>query len=107
MRLSAAAAAETPAGRIRAGVFRVASVERDAVRRDPVPPSTAATLQQEASRRLGFGVCKTMSVSQGLYGGVALDGGSRWRRCKLRTARNRDKTLRPTASAIGRREGVQ
>ena len=65
MSLSAEAATE----RIRAGVFRVAPVERDAVRRDPVPPFTTATLQQEASRRLGFGVRKTMSVAQGLHEG--------------------------------------
>ena len=65
-RLSSAAAAETAAERTCAGVFRVASVERDAFRRDPVPPCTTATLQQ-ASRRLGFGVRKTMSVAQGLY----------------------------------------
>ena len=103
MSLSAEAAAE----RIRAGVFRVASVEGDAVRRDPVPPFTTATLQQEASRRLGFGVRKTMSVAQGLYKGVALDGGSRWRSCRLRTPGNRGKKLRPTALAIGRKEGVQ
>ena len=61
--------AETAAERIRAGVFRVASIERDAVRRDPVPPFTPATLQQEASRRVGFGVRKTMSVAQGLHEG--------------------------------------
>ena len=102
-----AAAAETAGKRIRAGIFRVASVERDAVQRDPVPPFTTTALQQEASRRLGFGVRKTMSVAQGLYEGVALDGGSRWRRCRLRPRRNRDKKLRPTAAAIGREEGVQ
>ena len=102
-----AAAAERVAERTCAGVFRIASVERDTVRRDPVPPFTTATLQQEASRRLGFGVRKTMSVAEGLYEGVVLDGGSRWRRCKLRTPGNRDKKLRPTASAIGRKEGVQ
>ena len=77
MSLSAEAAAETVAERIREGVFRVASVERDAVRRDPVPPFTTVTLQQEASRRLGFGVRRTMSVAEGLYEGVALDGGGR------------------------------
>ena len=93
--------------RIRANVFRVVSVEWDAVRRDPVPPFTTAILQQEVSRRPGFGVRRTMSVAQGLHGGIALDGGSRWRRCKLRTARNRDKKLRPTSSAIGRKEGEQ
>ena len=103
MSLSAEAASE----RIRAGVFRVAWVEGDAVRRDPVPPFTTAPPRQEASRRLGFGVRKTISVALGLYEGVALDGGSRWRRCRLRPPRNRDKKLRPTALAIGRKEGVQ
>ena len=102
-----AAAAETAGERIRAGVFRVALIERDAVQRDPVPPFTRGTLQQEASRRLGFGVRKTMTVAAGLYEGVALDGGSRWRRCRLRTPGNRDRKLRPTAAAIGRKEGVQ
>ena len=67
------AAAEAAAARIRAGVFRVASVERDEVRRNPVPPFTTATLQQEASRRLGFGPRKTMQIAQSLYEGVELD----------------------------------
>ena len=107
MSLSAAAAREMAAERICAGVFRVASVERDAVRRDPVPSITTATLQQEVSRRLGSCVRKTRSVAQDLYEGVALDGGSRWRRCRLRPPRNRVKKLRPTAAAIGRKEGVQ
>ncbi|MCY4002226.1 MAG: hypothetical protein OXF33_00730 [Rhodospirillales bacterium] len=102
-----AAAAERVAERTCAGVFRVVSVERDAVRRDPVPPFTTAILQQEVSRRPGFGVRGTMSVAQGLHGGVALNGGSRRRRCRLRTTRNRDQGLRPTSSAIGRTESVQ
>ena len=59
--------------RIRANVFRVAPVERDAVRRDPVPPFTTATRRQ-ASRRIGFGVRNTMSVAQGLYEGAAPPG---------------------------------
>jgi len=77
------------------------------VRRDPVPPFTTAILQQEVSRRPGFGVRGTMSVAQGLHGGVALNGGSRRRRCRLRTMRNRDQGLRPTSPAIGRTESVQ
>ena len=72
MRLSAKAAAE----RNLADVFRVAPVERDTVGSDPVPHLTAATLQ-EAPRRLGFGVRKTMPVVQGPYEGGALDGGGR------------------------------
>ena len=95
------------AERVRADVFRVASVERDAVRRDPVPPFTRTTLQQETSRRLGFGVRNTMPVAQGPCEGIGLDGGSRWRRCRLRTPGNRVKKLRPTASAVGRKEGVR
>ena len=40
--------------RIRAGTFAVSSVERDTLRRQPLPPFTTATLQQEAARRLGL-----------------------------------------------------
>ena len=36
-------------------------------RRNPAPPFTTSTLQQEASRKLGFAIKKTMSVAQGLY----------------------------------------
>ncbi len=73
--LDAGAAAADAAARIRAGDFRVASLVRDEVRREPAPPFTTATLQQEASRRLGFGLRKTMAVAQSLFDGVALDGG--------------------------------
>ena len=72
--LGTAKSAEAAARRIREGVFRVAKHERDTVRRDPVPPFTTATLQQEASRRLGFGVRKTMQLAQSLFEGVELDG---------------------------------
>ncbi|MBR3281532.1 MAG: type I DNA topoisomerase [Clostridia bacterium] len=36
-------------------------------KRNPAPPFTTSTLQQEASRKLGFAIKKTMSVAQGLY----------------------------------------
>ena len=68
--------AEAAARRIREGVFRVAKIERDTVRRNPVPPFTTATLQQAASRALGFGVQKTMQLAQALYEGVDPDGGA-------------------------------
>ena len=62
------------AGRIREGRFRVVSVVRDTLRRRPPAPFTTSTLQQEASRRLGFSVAETMAVAQRLYEGVDLGG---------------------------------
>ena len=72
--LDSETAAEEAARRVRESVFHVAAVERDEVRRNPVPPFTTATLQQEASRQLGLGVRRTMQLAQALYEGVALDG---------------------------------
>ena len=72
--LGTEAMAEEAAGRIRKGAFRVGALERGEVRRNPVPPFTTSTLQQEASRKLGFGVKKTMRVAQRLYEGVDLGG---------------------------------
>jgi DNA topoisomerase I len=59
---------------LNAGEFSVAAVERREVRRHPFPPFTTSTLQQEASRKLGFGASRTMSVAQRLYEGIDLDG---------------------------------
>ena len=59
---------------LQAAGFSVASVERREVRRNPFPPFTTSTLQQEASRKLGFGASRTMSVAQRLYEGIDLDG---------------------------------
>lgn len=47
--------------------FQVADVAVKPVRRSPNPPFTTSTLQQEASRRLGFTVSQTMRVAQQLY----------------------------------------
>ena len=44
------------------------------VRRNPFPPFTTSTLQQEASRKLGFGASRTMRIAQRLYEGIDLDG---------------------------------
>jgi len=54
--------------------FAVAEVERREVRRHPAPPFTTSTLQQEASRKLGFGASRTMQVAQRLYEGIDLGG---------------------------------
>ena len=68
------AAAMAVADAVGAGDFRVASVEARDARRHPQPPFTTSTLQQEASRKLGFSASRTMQVAQRLYEGIALDG---------------------------------
>ena len=54
--------------------YQVAAVERRQVRRNPYPPFTTSTLQQEAARKLGNGATKTMRVAQRLYEGVDIGG---------------------------------
>ena len=54
--------------------FTVTSVEAKPVKRHPQPPFTTSTLQQEASRKLGFAPAHTMRVAQRLYEGVDIDG---------------------------------
>jgi len=54
--------------------FRVASIKQREQRRNPAPPFTTSTLQQEASRKLKFRVRKTMQLAQSLYEGVDLGG---------------------------------
>jgi DNA topoisomerase I len=60
--------------RVEAGRFTVGSVEKRRVKRHPYAPFTTSTLQQEASRKLGFGAQQTMRLAQQLYEGVELDG---------------------------------
>src|SRR3954468_13332508 len=52
--------------------YRVADVTRKEVQRRPSPPFTTSTLQQEASRKVGLGVRRTMQIAQELYEGVDL-----------------------------------
>ncbi len=47
--------------------FKVANLEKKPAKRKPTTPFTTSTLQQEASRKLGFSVSRTMSVAQKLY----------------------------------------
>src|SRR6266542_2499380 len=54
--------------------FAVASVEAKPAKRHPQPPFTTSTLQQEASRKLGFAPAHTMRVAQRLYEGVEIGG---------------------------------
>ncbi len=52
---------------VEAGRFSVASVETKPATRNPPPPFTTSTLQQEASRKLGFSADHTMRIAQALY----------------------------------------
>ena len=60
---------------VQAGAFTVSSVEKKPGKRAPAPPFTTSTLQQEASRKLGFNAQRTMSAAQKLYEGVDENGG--------------------------------
>ena len=48
-------------------IFHIDSLAKNPLKRSPTPPFTTSTLQQEASRKLGFGVSRTMSTAQKLY----------------------------------------
>jgi DNA topoisomerase I len=60
---------------INAGTFSINSVEKKPVKRAPSPPFMTSTLQQEASRKLGFTAQRTMQAAQKLYEGVDDQGG--------------------------------
>ena len=56
------------------GEFKTVSVTKRQRRRNPTAPFTTSTLQQEASRKLGFNTQRTMRVAQKLYEGIELPG---------------------------------
>ena len=60
---------------IQSGQFTITSIEKKPVRRNPSPPFTTSTLQQEAARKLGFTAQRTMQAAQKLYEGVDDQGG--------------------------------
>ena len=68
-----AAAMEAKAA-VAGGVFKVSAVETKPARRNPPPPFTTSTLQQEAARKFGFSADRTMKAAQRLYEGVEVDG---------------------------------
>jgi len=59
---------------LEAAAFSVASVESRPGKRNPFPPFTTSTLQQEASRKLGFAPAHTMRIAQRLYEGIDIGG---------------------------------
>jgi len=56
------------------GKLKVIKVEKKQRKRNPAPPFTTSTLQQEASRKLGFTAQRTMRAAQQLYEGVEIEG---------------------------------
>jgi DNA topoisomerase I len=59
---------------IEAALFKVSTVEARPARRNPQAPFTTSTLQQEASRKLGFAPAHTMRIAQRLYEGIDIGG---------------------------------
>jgi DNA topoisomerase-1 len=74
MSLGNEAAAKDAVRTIEQGDFFINSIEHKTVKRNPTAPFTTSTLQQEASRKLGFGASRTMRLAQKLYEGVSLGG---------------------------------
>ena len=57
---------------IKKATYIIEEVKKSEKKRTPAPPFTTSTMQQEASRKIGFSIKKTMSVAQGLYEGVKI-----------------------------------
>jgi len=85
-------------------VYVVTRVDKSERRRFPAPPFTTSTLQQEASKRLGFAAKRTMAVAQSLYEGVDVgDSRSGAQRVGLITYMRTDSTnIAPAAQAEAR-----
>jgi DNA topoisomerase I len=64
------------AGAQQPGKLSVIAIDRKQRRRNPAPPFTTSTLQQEAARKLGFNARRTMRLAQQLYEGVDIGEGS-------------------------------
>ncbi|MFI4935263.1 MAG: DNA topoisomerase, partial [Caulobacterales bacterium] len=72
--LGDAAAAQAAKAAVEGASFTISAVEKKPARRTPPPPFTTSTLQQEASRKLGFSAQRTMQAAQKLYEGVDIGG---------------------------------
>jgi len=92
---------------VQAGSYKVASVEAKPHRRNPPPPFTTSTLQQEAARKLGFSASRTMQVAQRLYEGVAIGGENTGLITYMRTdgVQMAEEAYAAARSAIGRNYG--
>jgi len=72
--LKSSADCENLVERLRTASYTVNNIKRGERKKHPAPPFTTSTLQQEASRKLGFTTSKTMQIAQQLYEGVDIQG---------------------------------
>ena len=68
--------AEAILAELKQAEFQVTTLKKKERKRNPAPPFTTSTLQQEASRKLGFSARKTMTVAQKLYEGIKVEDGT-------------------------------
>jgi DNA topoisomerase-1 len=73
--LKSAAQVEPVVADMQAAAYTITRIKRGERRRNPNPPFTTSTLQQEASRRLGYTARRTMGLAQSLYEGVDIGEG--------------------------------
>ena len=66
--------AEKIRSRLKGQDFKVLSIQKKQQKRNPSAPFITSSLQQEASRKLGFGAKKTMQIAQKLYEGIDIGG---------------------------------
>jgi DNA topoisomerase-1 len=104
-----AEAAANALAAVKAGAYRVASVEAKPHRRNPPPPFTTSTIQQEAARKLGFSASRTMQIAQRLYEGVSIDGENTGLITYMRTdgVQMAEEAYAAARSAIGRNYGKE
>ncbi|MCB1386678.1 MAG: type I DNA topoisomerase [Nitratireductor sp.] len=72
--ITSEAQANTIRSMLEAATLSVSRVESKPTKRNPYAPFTTSTLQQDASRRLGFSASRTMQIAQKLYEGVDIGG---------------------------------
>ncbi|MCB1212825.1 MAG: type I DNA topoisomerase, partial [Chlamydiia bacterium] len=102
--------ADTVLKGLKEGSYLITRVERKEKRRQPAPPFTTSTLQQEASRHYAYGSSKTMQIAQRLYEGIDLgDAGPEGLITYMRTdsVRVSDEAIREVRDFIGGHHGAK
>ena len=102
MKISSEAEANAITEAVSAGKYKVVSVRHAEKQKMPAPPFTTSTLQQEASKKLGFQIQKVMKVAQELYDGINLGsefGGTQGLITYMRTDSQRVSSIAEEAAA--------